>query len=57
VTGREEDARQCRDLVLWQLPAWRLVDQDAHAFGSHELAGKVTSPTSLFTACVASCPR
>ena len=43
--------------MLWQLPAWQLVDQSARPFGSRDLAGKVYIANFVFTSCVASCPR
>lgn len=43
--------------VLWQLPDWRLTDQDGRPFGAQQLAGKVYVANFVFTRCVSSCPR
>jgi protein SCO1/2 len=43
--------------VLWQMPEWRLTDQNGAAFGASELRGRVYVADFIFTTCTYSCPR
>jgi protein SCO1/2 len=43
--------------VLGAVPAFQLTDQDGHAFGSGELAGRVWIASFIFTRCETVCPR
>jgi protein SCO1 len=43
--------------VLGTVPAFQLTDQEGHAFGSGELAGRVWIASFIFTRCETVCPR
>ena len=43
--------------VLGTVPAFQLTDQDGHAFGSKDLAGRVWVASFIFTRCETVCPR
>lgn len=43
--------------MLWPIPPWSLIDQDARPFGTDQLRGKVYVANFIFTRCPSSCPR